>query len=53
MVRRGCRVPLVVMSAGRVCGAEAHNMRASAYLQKPFDVDTVIETVDHVVHGRN
>jgi two-component system response regulator (stage 0 sporulation protein F) len=42
-------VPLVAMTAARSSTVLAKEVRAAAYLTKPFDIDTVLSTVDQVV----
>ncbi len=42
-------IPLVVMAASRSGAATSREMDAVAYLQKPFDIETVISTIDAVV----
>lgn len=39
------RVPVVVMSAGRTSQTDAKLPGVSAWLEKPFDLDVVVETV--------
>ena len=43
------QVPVVVMSAARDVAAVARELGAQAYLTKPFDMDAVLEVVQHLV----
>ena len=47
---RGVSVPLVVMTAAQTAAALAREVGAVAYLGKPFDIDTLLSTVDEVIH---
>ena len=44
-------VPLVAMTAARSSAVLAKEVRAAAYLTKPFDIDTVLSTVERVVQS--
>jgi CheY-like chemotaxis protein len=44
-------VPLVAMTAARSSAVLAKEVRAAAYLTKPFDIDTVLSTVEQVVQS--
>jgi CheY-like chemotaxis protein len=50
---RGNQVPLVAMTAGRGLVAAPPEMNAVALVQKPFDVDNLLETIDRVAHQPN
>jgi CheY-like chemotaxis protein len=43
------QVPLIAMTAARSATALAKEVTASAYLTKPFDIETVLSTVANVV----
>jgi two-component system alkaline phosphatase synthesis response regulator PhoP len=47
---RGISVPLVVMTAAQTAAALAREVDAVAYLGKPFDIETLLSTVDAVIH---
>ncbi len=47
---RAISVPLVAMTASRNIVKTAREMRAAAYIEKPFDVDALLSTIDQVVH---
>jgi len=46
---KGIHVPVVAMTAKRSISTVAREMGAAAYVQKPFDVEDLLETVDRVV----
>jgi len=48
---QGVSVPLVVMTAAQSAAALAREVDAVAYLGKPFDIDTLLSTVDQVIHS--
>jgi DNA-binding NtrC family response regulator len=50
---RGSQVPLVVMTAARGLVAAPPDMNAVAFVQKPFDVDFLLETIDRVTRHPN
>jgi DNA-binding NtrC family response regulator len=48
---QGVSVPLIVMTAAQSAAALAREVDAVAYLGKPFDIDTLLSTVEQVIHS--
>jgi CheY-like chemotaxis protein len=42
-------VPVAIMSAARNASAQAVELGAQAFLQKPFEFDAIVETVERLV----
>jgi CheY-like chemotaxis protein len=43
-------VPVIIMSASEMLLTEARHSRADAVIAKPFDITTLIDTVDRLTH---
>jgi two-component system, chemotaxis family, chemotaxis protein CheY len=52
LAERGIDIPVVVMTAARDARRWAEEIDADDFLEKPFGVQTLIETVDRVLRGR-
>lgn len=50
---RGIVTPLVVMTAAQTAAALAQAIHAAGYVGKPFDLETVLSTIDRVIHRHN
>lgn len=46
---RGIHLPIIVMTAAQDARQWAEEIGADAYVEKPFDIGTLVETVDRVV----
>ncbi|MGH2351881.1 MAG: response regulator [Chloroflexota bacterium] len=44
------RAPIVVLTAATDAGQRAAEVQASGYLGKPFDLDDLLDTVEHFTH---
>ena len=48
---RDSQIPFVAMS-GHLCGEGVEALRFDAFLQKPFQMQTLVETVERVLDGQ-
>ncbi len=49
---RGVQTPVAVMTAGECARLWAEDIRASGYLSKPFEFDSLLQVVDHFLPRR-
>ena len=48
---RGLDVPIVVMTAGERAHRAAEEIHALGYLAKPFEIEQLLDTVEHLYHA--
>ena len=49
---RGGHAPILLVTAAEVGPNDLERLGASAYIAKPFDIETLLETVHRLIEGR-